>query len=230
MPVQLLNHLHARRASYSVGFTLPANIDDLLRQIPDTAWSPALDPDGHVRDGAWVTELTGLLTLTGWPPGMRVIIRAERPHPGAQLRITDIDGNRVTAFTTNTTNTTNTTGQLQTLELRHRRQAPCEDRIRCAKDTGLMNLPLHETNQNRIWLALVSLACETTTSLQMLALPDHRARRWEPKRLRLRLFATAARISRTARRTVLHLAADSPFTELLLTAISGLRALPEPPD
>lgn len=34
------------------------------------------------EDGAWVAELTGLLTLTGWPPGMRVIARKERPHPG----------------------------------------------------------------------------------------------------------------------------------------------------
>jgi hypothetical protein len=33
---------------------------------------------------------------------MRVIVRKERPHPGAQLRITDVDGNRVTAFATNT--------------------------------------------------------------------------------------------------------------------------------
>src|SRR4051794_119116 len=28
---------------------------------------------------------------------LRVIVRVERPHPGAQLRITDADGNRVTA-------------------------------------------------------------------------------------------------------------------------------------
>ena len=45
------------------------------------------------RDGAWVAELTGLLNLTGWPAGMRVIARKERPHPGAQLQITDIDTN-----------------------------------------------------------------------------------------------------------------------------------------
>ncbi len=68
---------------------------------------------------------------------MRVLVRKERPHPGAQLRLTDIDGLRVTAFATNTTR-----GQLADLELRHHRRARCEDRIRCAKDTGLTNLPL----------------------------------------------------------------------------------------
>ena len=55
--------------------------------------------------------------------------RAQRtPHPGAQLRFTDRDGLRLTAFATNTT-----TGQLAALELRHRRRARCEDRIRTAR-------------------------------------------------------------------------------------------------
>ena len=218
-----LNFLHARRVGYSVGFTLPATTAELLQRIPDRAWSPALNAEGQVRDGAWVAELTGLLDLTGWPPGMRVIIRKERPHPGAQLRITDADGMRITGFATNTTK-----GQLQTLELRHRRRARCEDRIRCAKDTGMANLPLHDTAQNRIWLAVVSLACEITAWLQMLTLAGHEARRWEPKRLRLRLFATAGRLTRTARTTVLHLAASHTWSQLLLTMITTLRELPEP--
>jgi hypothetical protein len=67
---------------------------------------------------------------------MRIIVRKERPHPGAQLRLTGIDGHRITAFATNTTR-----GQLADLELRHRRRARCEDRLRNAKDTGLSNLP-----------------------------------------------------------------------------------------
>ncbi len=33
--------------------------------------------------------LTGIAGLTGWPPGMRLLVRKERPHPGAQLRFTD---------------------------------------------------------------------------------------------------------------------------------------------
>lgn len=43
----------------------------------------------------------------------------------------------------------------QIAELRHRRRAHCEDRIRAAKDTGLTNLPLHGFDQNRIWCAVV---------------------------------------------------------------------------
>ena len=59
---------------------------------PTQVWTPAYDADDQVRDGAWVAELTDLLDLTGWPNGMRVIARKERPHPGAQLRLTDVDG------------------------------------------------------------------------------------------------------------------------------------------
>ena len=70
--------------------------------IPDPCWAPAIQTDGEIRDGAWVTEATGMIELAGWPEGARLILRKERPHPGAQLRITDHDGMRVTGFLTNT--------------------------------------------------------------------------------------------------------------------------------
>jgi hypothetical protein len=127
---EFVSYCHQRRLQYSVGFGLTETTAAAVDLIPDTAWTPAYDTDGHVRDGAWVAELTGLINLTDWPPGMRVIVRKERPHPGAQLRFTDRNGLRLTAFATNTT-----TGQLPDLELR--RRARCEDRIRTAKATGL---------------------------------------------------------------------------------------------
>jgi hypothetical protein len=66
--------------------------------MPAATWSPAYDADGQVRPSAWIAEVTDLFDLSAWPPGMRLIIRRERPHPGAQLRITDADGHRITAF------------------------------------------------------------------------------------------------------------------------------------
>ena len=83
-------------------------------KVPQDAWTPAYDGDGQVRKGAWVADITGLLDLDGWPAGMRVIVRRERPHPGAQLRFTDIDGHRFTAFATDVKK-----GQLADLELQH---------------------------------------------------------------------------------------------------------------
>jgi hypothetical protein len=217
-----LDWLTTRRLSYSVGFRL-GDITDVLAKIPDQVWTPAYTSDGNIRDGAWVAELTDLLDLSGWPKGMRVIARKERPHPGAQLRLTDVDGHRITAFATNTRG-----GQLPDLELRHRRRARSEDRIRNAKATGLTNLPLHDYAQNRIWCALVGLAAELTAWMQLLAFTDHDARRWEPKRLRYRIFSVAAQLARTGRRLHLHLAARSPWAQLITDGIDRLRALAAP--
>jgi Transposase DDE domain group 1 len=213
-----LEWLHGQRLSYSIGFGLPENTPQLLKKIPADVWTSAYDAHDEIRDGAWVAELTGLLDLTGWPPGMRVIARKERPHPGAQLRITDADGLRVTAFATNSTR-----GQLAALELRHRRRARAEDRIRCAKDTGLTNLPLHDFDQNQIWCAIVALACELTAWMQTLALTDHPARRWEPKRLRTRLFTVPATLAATGRRRLLHLAGHHPWAAAVHAAVLRLR-------
>jgi hypothetical protein len=220
---ELLAWLTRRRLAYSVGFALPGDLTSIqttLATIPDTAWEPAYDADRQPREGAFVAEVTDLFDLSGWPAGMRLIVRKERPHPGAQLRITDLDGMRITAFVTNTTR-----GQLADLELRHRRRARAEDRIRCAKDTGLANLPLHDFAQNEVWCALVALAADLLAWMQTLALTGHEARRWEPKRLRLRLLSIPARHARTGRRRLLHLAATGPFTALVLQALAALDRL-----
>jgi hypothetical protein len=220
---EFVNWLVSQRLSYSVGFSLPDTFAATLTRMPKHGWTPAYDGDGQVRDGAWLADITGLLDLTSWPVGTRVIVRKERPHPGAQLRITDADGHRVTAFATNTTR-----GQLADLELRHRRRARCEDRIRVAKDTGLRNLPLHDFDQNRIWCAIVALAVELTAWMQMLALAGHDARRWEPKRLRLRIFSIAARLARHGRSRRLHLSTHAPWAGLLAQMITTLQGLPAP--
>lgn len=63
---------------------------------------------------------------------------------------------------------------------------------------------------------------------QLLAL-DGPARRWEPKRLRLRLFAVAGRLVRGGRRLRLRIAAQWPWATQLVTAVRRLQALPAPP-
>jgi len=210
----------SRRLHYSVGMTITEDVQDAIGKVPASAWTPAYDGDGQVRDGAWVADITGLLDTGGWPAGMRVIVRKERPHPGAQLRFTDIDGHRFTCFATDASK-----GQLAGLELRHRRRARCEDRIRGAKDTGLRNLPLKGFAQNQIWCEIAALAGELLAWAQMLALTGT-ARRWEPKRLRLRIFAVAGRLARSGRRLRLRLAENWPWAREITAAITRLQALP----
>jgi hypothetical protein len=105
---------------------------------------------------------------------MRLIVRTERPHPGAQLSITDADGPRLTCFATNTTVT-----PIAALEPQHRQRARAEDGIYAARATGLRNLPLHDTAQNQIWLEIVQLALDLLAWMPMLALTGE-IRRWDP--------------------------------------------------
>ena len=210
-----------RWLSYSVGMPITDAIHQAVLKVPTTAWTVAVEPDGEIRDGAWVTELSGDC-LKGWPKGTRLIVRKERPHPGAQLRFTDADGLRLTAFATNTTGV-----PIAALELRHRQRARAEDRIRAARATGLRNLPLHDAAQNQIWLEIVQIALDLLAWMPMLALTGE-IRRWEPRRLRLRLFSAAAQLVTTARRRHLRFARHWPWTDVISEALARLKALPNP--
>ena len=134
----------SRWLRYSVGMTITEDMQAAILKVPTSAWTPAYDGEGQVRDGAWVADITGLLDTGGWPQGMRVIVRKERAHPGAQLRFTDIDGHRFTCFATNAKK-----GQLADLELRHRRRPGARTASGAAKDTGLRNLPLKASRRTR---------------------------------------------------------------------------------
>jgi Transposase DDE domain group 1 len=138
---------------FSVGYELTETVRQALLELPEAAWQAAIDADGEEREGAWVAELTEDVELAGWPDGTRLIARRERPHPGAQLSFSDADGHRFTCFLTDQQDE-----DLAALELRHRRRARVEDRIRCAKDTGLENLPFHAFAHNEVWLELVLIA------------------------------------------------------------------------
>ena len=179
------------------------------------------------RDGAWVAEATGLIELRGWPAGTRLILRKERPHPGAQLRITDVDGLRITGFLTNTAHG-GPARQLADFELRHRRHARVEDRIRAAKDTGLRNLPFHAIAQNHIWLAITALAQDLLAWCTPTArAARHRRRLQKPnKRLRLRIFTVAGRLMRSTRQHLLQIDSTWPWAATILTAHHRFRAHP----
>ena len=60
---------------------------------------------------------------------------------------------------------------------------------------------------------------------QLLAWPTHAARRWEPKRLRLRLLTVAARVIATGRRRILRLNQRWPWVDLITGGHRRLAAL-----
>jgi len=183
---------------------------------------PAHNIDGEDCDGAWITEITKHLDLSNWPVNSRVIVRRERPHPGAQLRFTDADGHRFTAFITDTEG-----GLLAELEVRHRSHARVEDRIRCGKDTGLRNMPCKSFAQNQCWLELCLTAADLITWSQALCFTGDLAR-CEPATFRYRVCAIAGRLIRSGRTRHLQLDRDWPWAKDLARAFDRLRAAPWP--
>jgi hypothetical protein len=229
-----LAHLRSLAASgvtceFSVGWAVNAREHDAIATLPTTVWADAIDADGGHRDGAGLAEITGLLptkTLADYPAGTRVIVRRERPHPGAQLDLIETrDGWRYTAFATDTP--IGVGGQLAFLDARHRAHARVEDRIRTAKDTGLRHFPSRTFTINTAWLQVVMLAVDLIAWTQHLLL-DGALAAAEPKTLRYRLLHVAARLTRGQRRLWLRLQQSWPWARQLAEAFTRLQALPVP--
>lgn len=205
---------------FSVGHAVDETVRAAILKLPGVAWSPAIEADGQLRDGAWVAELTDHVDLSGWPQGARLICRRERPHPGAQFTIFDSLGYRYTCFLTDQDG-----ADIAALELRHRGRARVEDSIRHGKDTGMRNLPHHAFEHNQTWLELSLIAQDLLTWMKLVCLEGQLAKA-EPKRLRHRLLHIAGRLTRHGRRTRLRLQADWPWANALVAAFARLRAIP----
>ena len=213
-------HCHEANLRFSFGYELTETVRAAILETPEDAWVPALDQNGSVRENGEVVELTDRLDLSTWPEGSRLIVRRERPHPGAQLSFTDHDGYRFQAILTDQTDP-----DIAVLERRHRQRARVEDRIRDDKDTGLAKLPFKAFALNEVWLEIVLLAHDLIVWTQALVLDGELAKA-EPKRLRYRLLHVGARLAFSGRRGKLHLPAAWPWTEALKTAFEKLETLP----
>ena len=208
---------------FSVGFDLTEPVRTAILALDQDAWVPAISQDGELRDdGAHVAEITDGLDLAGWPAGSRVIVRRERPHPGAQLSFTDHDGHRFQAILTDQPDT-----DIAYLEARHRGHARVEDRIKAGKDTGMDKLPFRDFSMNAVWLEISLIAQDLIAWTKALCLDGELARS-EPKRLRYRLLHVAARLAFHARQAILHLDRDWPWASELAAAFARLAALPPP--
>lgn len=219
----LADHCHEANMRFSFGYELTAAVRAAILEIPEDAWVAALDQDGSERDNGQVAEITGRVERSAWPAGSRLIVRRERPHPGAQLSFTDHDGYRFQAILTDQPE-----ADIAIIERRHRQRARVEDRIRDDKDTGLAKLPFKQFALNEVWLEIVMLAHDVIVWAQALLLDGELAKA-EPKRLRYRLLHVAARLAFSGRRAKLRLQHDWPWAEQLLAAFHKLKALPAAP-
>jgi len=216
----LVDYCREHRLRFSVGYELTEPVRTAILDLPAAAWAPASDQDDTVRANGEVAEITDRVDLSGWPEGSRLIVRRERPHPGAQLSFTDHDGYRFQAILTDQPD-----DSIALIERRHRQRAHIEDRIRDDKDTGLGKFPFRAFAHNQVWLQIVLLAHDLIVWTQALVL-DGELQKAEPKRLRYRLLHVAARLTFSARRGKLHLQGTWPWAGELVAAFRRLKALP----
>jgi hypothetical protein len=216
---QFANACQQARIRFSLGYAIHAALRQTILATSEKAWKPAVNSDRQPREGAWVCELTNRVDLSAWPPRTRLICRRERPHPGAQLTFTDIDGHRFQCFITDQPDP-----DISALEALHRQHAQVEDRIKALKATGAGHLPFHAFTANAAWFELALLAHDITAWTQQLLLEgEHRLA--EPKRLRYRILHVAGQLTRHARRITLHLPADWPWAAAITKAFKRLNAL-----
>ncbi|MGI8306392.1 IS1380 family transposase [Saccharopolyspora hattusasensis] len=255
-----LDKLASRRGYqliYSVGWALTEREKTAIRLVPERAWVQAIGPRGQLRERraedacdnprctharcwveqAHVAELTGLLRqgpggdqLSAWPEKMRVFVRRERPHPGAQLTLFETqDGWRYTLWVTNRPETTKGwLGQSQYIDAAHRVHARVEDCIRTGKDTGLGRFPSRDFAINTAWLTTSMTAAILLSWLKLLAL-DGALAKAEPKTLRYRILHTAARLVRGGRRRRLKIPRTWPWATQIESAWQRITALPQAP-
>jgi hypothetical protein len=217
---ELADHCREGNMRFSFGYDLTEPVRQAILEIPEDAWVPALDQDGSERPNGELAEVTEHVDLSSWPEGSRLIVRRERPHPGAQLSFTDHDGYRFQAILTDQPD-----DEIAVIERRHRQRARIEDRIRDDKDTGLAKFPFKEFALNELWLEIVMLAHDLIIWTQALLLDGELAKA-EPKRLRYRLLHVAGRLAFSARRAKLHLQDTWPWAGELTAAFRKLKTLP----
>ena len=243
--------------TYSVGWELGKRERAAIAQVPGQAWQIAIDARGEIRErraddacdddtcghrACWieeahVTELTGLLRkgpggdrLAAWPPSMRVFARRERPHPGAQLTLFEIeDGYRYTLWVTNLPEATRGwRGNPAYIDAAHRVHARVEDGIRTGKDTGIGRFPSEAMAMNKAWLAAALIAATLLAWLRLVAL-DGKLARAEPKTLRYKVLHAAGRLTRSARRRQLRIQASWPWAGDITRAWERICALANAP-
>ena len=212
------------KVRFSITIRQRASLRNLIEAIPEADWTPI----PYWMDGAADVAETAYTPFRSQPDAapVRLIVRRVKPTPGSQLAlfasysyhgfITDRDGDTLE------------------LEADHRRHAEVENAIRDLKyGVGLNHLPSGRFAANAAWLAVQSLP---RTRYGVMA---HNLARWTArigldegvittKTLRRRLFSLAGRITRRARRLMLHLPRHWPWEDQFTGALARLRTLPLP--
>jgi Transposase DDE domain group 1 len=236
----LLEHLEGlntarRTVRYTVGWKMTDADEAAIARLAEADWQDSLHQDGTVQPEYAIAELTGLNTRTGWPEGLRLLVRRTRPSRRHLKMLTAFEkktGWRYQILATNIRHMWGIAGshQPQWLDVLHRAHAQVEDRVRTNKAMGLRNLPSKSWTTNCGWVLAANLAADLDAWTRLLCLHDSGdLADAEPDTLRYRLWHLPAKLTRHARRRWLKISRGWPWREAFLTCWNRLTALPPAP-
>jgi hypothetical protein len=204
---RVMAYLAERGCCYSIGVTMHKAVVERIAQIPDEAWQAVPDyPE------------TGICELAETTLGeQRLIVR--RVHLHAQDAQTELFAYwRHFAFVTNRGE------DLHVVDREHRQHAEVELVIRDLKDQALAHFPSGRFAANSAWTVIACLAHNLQRWTGTLGLRDPTPR--TARTIRRWLLAMPGRLTRTARRSTLHLPARWPWQRQFVEALTRIRALP----
>lgn len=199
---------------YSITVKMSKSLHKVIDEIGDNDWTPI---PYWLEEGADVAETTWR-PFAKKRPEVRLIVRRVKLTPGSQLAL----------FATYDYHAliTNRDGAMLELEADHRAHAQVELVIRDLKEgAGWNHMPSGRFAANAAWAAFGAIA--------------HNLARWTGRlggisdkvvttpTLRRRYLAIPGHLTRSARRTTLHLAENWPWQTRFLAAIRRLRAIPQ---
>ena len=246
---EVLDHLQQlstsrRRVRWVTGWAINATDEQAIARLPEKAWTAALRQDGGLHeikgpDGDMVSyqvaELTGVRDLTGWPAGMRLIVRRVKPSRRDLKKLTAFEkrtGWRYQIVATNIPahqglSGVPGSGQVWFVDALYRDHAEVEDRVKAIKRVGLGLLPSKSWQLNAAWILAATIAADLDAWTRLLLLHDKpELAAAQPETIRMKLYHLPARLTSHARRRTLHLDRTWPWASAFTTAWQRARQLP----
>ena len=209
------------KVRFSITVRQHQSLRNIIEAIPEEEWTPI----PYWMEGAADVAETQYTPFQHEPDAVpvRLIVRRVKPTPGSQLVL----------FATYSHHAFITDREGDTLDLEAdpiRRwgtgHAEIENAIRDLKyGVGLNHLPSGRFPANAAWLTVQVMAHNLARWTGRIGMGEQLA---TTKTLRRRFFSLAERLTRKARRFILHLPQDWPWQNQFSSALARLRALPLP--
>ena len=232
-----IDDLVGRKLQFSVGFDCDQRVQQAILDLPEHAFTPALDPDGRPRRGAWVAELATLdLASAGWPRADPAICRRERPHPRRppqdglhrprRAPLPGVCHQPARPRPCRPGGPPPCRLEAPHLPWRPATPTPTSRTVSAPPRPRACGTYPFEFGANDAWLTLVMIAQTLVCWAQALLLDDPDLKVAEPKTLRFRLWHTAGRIVRHARQVIVRIDRTWPWAADLVAALPGCEACP----